>query len=83
MDFGVMQVQYYDRGFSAPADVPAWLTQSIGVTSDWRQEKEYRHRGDFDFSEIPKARLVCFCRTRGQAAELEETTGIKTVGFTP
>ncbi len=82
LELGIQIVHYYNRDSDRPDDVPTWLTQSSGVKSDWRQEREYRYKGDFEFSEIPKDRLVCFTRTRDQAAQMQDTTGIRTIGFT-
>ncbi|MCK4373018.1 MAG: hypothetical protein KAW61_07715 [candidate division Zixibacteria bacterium] len=79
---GIQPVRYYNRDSDRPSDVPVWLTQSSGVKSDWRQEREYRYKGDFDFSVIPKDRLICFTRTRDQATQLQDATGIRTIGFT-
>ncbi len=82
MDLGIQPVRYYDRDNDRPDEVPVWLTQSSGVKTDWRQEREYRHEGNFDFSVIPKDKLACFTRTRDQAAQLQDATGIRTIGFT-
>ena len=79
---GIQPVRYYNRDSDRPSDVPVWLTQSTGVKTDWRQEREYRNKGDFEFSEIPKDKLVCFTRTEGQATQLQDATGIRTIGFT-
>ena len=82
LKLGIQPVHYYNRDSDRPAEVPVWLTQSSGVKSDWRQEREYRYKGDFDFSVVPKDRLIYFTRTRDEAAQLQAATGIRTIGFT-
>lgn len=82
MAHGIQPVHYYDSADGPLAQTETWLTQSNGVKSDWRQEHEYRHQGDFDFSEIPKDKLVCFCRTRGEARQLSAATSMNAIPFT-
>lgn len=79
---GIQPVRYYQNTESPPADIENWLTQSNGIKSDWRQEQEYRHRGEVDFSEIHLDKLICFCRTREEAELLSATTGITSIPFT-
>jgi hypothetical protein len=79
---GIQPVRYYRRDEDRPSDLPAWLTQSGGVKTDWRQEKEHRYRGDLDFYDVPKKKLICFCRTRREAGRLQDSSGIRTVPFT-
>ena len=79
---GLQPVCYYQSSEGPPPNIEAWLTQSSGVKSDWRQELEYRHRGDIDFSKIPKDKLICFCRTHEEAQQLSTSTGINTIPFT-
>lgn len=79
---GIQPVRYYQNTESPPADIENWLTQSNGIKSDWRQEQEFRHRGEVDFSEIPLNKLICFCRTRKEAELLSATTGITSIPFT-
>ncbi|MDH3892497.1 MAG: hypothetical protein OEV49_15640 [candidate division Zixibacteria bacterium] len=79
---GIKPVCYYQSAEGPPSVIEPWLTQSAGSKSDWRQEKEYRHSGDIDFSAIPKDRLACFCRTSAEAEQLSASTGIRTVPFT-
>jgi NADH:ubiquinone oxidoreductase subunit D len=80
-ELGIQSVQYYSRDSDRPDGFPVWLTQSSGVKTDWRQEREYRYKGDFDFSVVPKDKLICFTRTRDQAAQLQNALGIRTIGF--
>ncbi len=82
MAHGIRPVHYYKNAEGSPPNAEAWLTQSNGVKTDWRQEQEYRHLGSFDLSVIPKDRLACFCRTRAEAKQLSASTGINTVPFT-
>ncbi len=66
---GIRPVAYVDAG-TDPEDVDErWLRQTKGRVTDWRQEKEYRIRGDFDFGRVSKDDVVLFCRTP-QEAEL-------------
>jgi hypothetical protein len=81
-EHGIQPVNYYKNSEGYPPHIETWLTQSSGVKSDWRLEREYRHLGDFDLSEIPKNRLACFCRTREEALQLSASTGINTIPFT-
>lgn len=83
LSLGLAPVRYYIGDKDRPPDAPVWLTQSTGVITDWRQEKEYRCRGDLDFYDAPKDKLICYCRTREEARRLQEVTGIRTVAFMP
>ncbi len=79
---GVLPVRYFNKGkISALADCPEWLTQSVGEKSDWRQEQEYRHLGDFTFPEIPGDDLVLFCHTRKEASQLEGEFKLRAIPF--
>jgi len=80
-DLGVRRVKYYQRAHDRPNDVPPWLTQSNGVITDWRREKEYRCLGDLDFSALPPDKLVCFCRFQSEVEQIEKELGLRTVPF--
>lgn len=58
-----------------------YLAQSIGIITDWRHEKEWRHKTDFDFSKISKKDLILFCYTKAEATKLENKFGIRTISF--
>ena len=77
----VEPVQYISPGTKVPSDTPAWLGQSIGAVGDWRAEKEYRHRGDFDLRRIPHDKLIVVTYKADQAKLVEEKTGIRTVSI--
>ena len=79
---GIESVQYVDRlsASSAPDD-KGWLRQSRGQKSDWRQEKEYRYRGDFALRQIKPEGLVLFCRTNDEAERLRQSFGLKVIPF--
>ncbi len=78
----MLPVRYFNKGkISALADCPEWLTQSVGEKSDWRQEKEYRHLGDFTFAEISSDDLVIFCHTRKEASQLEGEFKLRAIPF--
>ncbi|MCK4631969.1 MAG: hypothetical protein KAT79_01795 [candidate division Zixibacteria bacterium] len=78
---GIMQVRYTKKGERLPADIDPWLTQSAGAITDWRTEKEYRHRGDFDFGDITSDRLIVFAHRPEEAALLQRKYGIRAVTF--
>lgn len=78
----IRPVRYYSLGDRrSPPQGEHWLRQSAGERSDWRREKEYRFRGDFDLSRIARDKLLLFCRYRSEAAQIQKATGIKTVSF--
>lgn len=64
---GVRPVEYVE-----PPDDPAggeerWRRQTRGRITDWRQEKEYRIRGDFAFGGIPPDQIVLYCKSPQEA----------------
>ncbi len=81
---GIFPVQYYRKSLHihTKAERP-WLRQSAGMKSNWKQEREFRHLGNFDLSHIPTDKLICFCFTSNEASYIESYTGIKTVSFLP
>lgn len=81
MSKGICPVQYYDRNCNNTSDSEPWLWQSVGEKSDWRAEKEYRYKGDFDLATMPSSRLLNFCYTQGEVEIIEKSTGIRAVSF--
>ncbi len=79
---GILPVEYYDGGNeSGRSDNEAWLTQSRGRITDWTNEMEYRHLGDFDLSAVPKEKMILFCHTHDEADLLREQSGMRVVSF--
>ena len=69
---GISPVRYYDRSTSVSRNADdSWLSQSIGTVTDWRQEKEYRHRGDLLLSDLPTEQMIVVCCTHEEAREVE------------
>jgi len=66
---GIEAVRYVDPSDGSRPEDERWLFQSRGRVTDWRQEKEYRVRGDFSLAGIPPEDVVLFCR-KPQEAEL-------------
>lgn len=78
----VRQVNYYrEKADPAASSAPVWLNQSVGKITDWRPEREYRHKGDFSLQDIPRDQMILFCRYIAEARELEARFGIRTVPF--
>src|SRR3990172_9747906 len=81
-DCNILPVQYYDKASNYHHSAEdLWLSQSTGTITDWRCEKEFRHRGYFDLSQVAYDKLICFCFTKNEASALESTYGIRTVAF--
>ena len=78
---GIQPVIYYDNPARPPSGVEAWLTQSRGVKTDWRQEDEYRYRGDLDLSQVPSDQLLAFCLTPVESGRIETECGIRATSF--
>lgn len=76
---GFMPVYYYNKSGGVPGRVPVWLTQSSGIKTDWRTEREYRSRGDFCLDKIPPDRFIIFTRYKQEAEKLSAKTGLKAV----
>jgi len=79
---GIQPVKYH-LGSEAASSLKAnqWLTQSVGSITDWRQEKEYRHRGDLSLAELSANELVVVCRTPDEARRVEDRYQLKAVSF--
>lgn len=71
----------YGNGTSATNET-SWLTQSIGLKTDWRQEQEYRHLGDLDLNTIPDSDKIVFTRFKSEAAEVEKRFGLQALPVT-
>ncbi|MEA3297127.1 MAG: hypothetical protein U9R56_04620 [candidate division Zixibacteria bacterium] len=81
---GVQPVRYYNtNGNRNSRQSQSWLWQSVGQKSDWRQEREYRHKGDFDLAGIPTDKLVCFCHHQREAERITNYTGLRAISFIP
>ncbi len=82
LSMGIKQVRYYDaRADGAPKGGPPWLTQSGGKITDWRNEEEYRHKGDFDLSAVANDRLIAIFYRTAEAKEFRNRLKIKSVSF--
>jgi len=80
--YGIKKVHYYNSDIKKrPESIPNWLTQSIGKITDWRNECEYRHLGNLNFSKIPAENLLLVCHHQSDAEELKRETGIESVFF--
>lgn len=78
----VHPVVYYEGKHPPPkASTSPWLYQSIGMKTDWRQEQEYRHKGDLLLDGLPKDALYLFCRFSEEALQLERDFGIKAIAL--
>lgn len=75
-NIGVRPVHYHDRRDSPDAG-PVWGSQSAGVLTDWRQEQEWRVRGDVDLADISPGDLAAICPT-----EAERERALAAAGFT-
>ncbi|MDF1544564.1 MAG: hypothetical protein P1R58_05620 [bacterium] len=76
----IREVNYDTGGDKITANrSPQWLTQSRGKKTDWRCEQEYRALGNIDLTNLPKDKLILFCRFQDQAASLNRLTGIRTI----
>ncbi len=79
---GIYPLQYYDPTVAFTAcHVEPWLTQSIGAKTDWRQEREFRHKGDLNLKSVSNDKLIAFCPTQKEAAMLEGMAGIPTIAL--
>jgi hypothetical protein len=74
-------VRYYDRKIKGEVSGQPWLWQSTGTRTDWRQEREYRHPGDFDLDKLLPSDLLVFCLTSDEAAEITANFGLRAVSF--
>jgi hypothetical protein len=78
---GIRPVRYYGESERRPVDADKWLTQSSGAKADWRQELEYRHRGDLELSAISPDDLMAFCLRPEESGQIQALFGIRAVPF--
>jgi len=82
MAHGIKEVRYYDLSQEKQIDgQDNWLWQSAGMKTDWRNEKEFRHKGDFEFSSVPKEKLIVFCHYKKQASLIQNKTNLRAISF--
>jgi hypothetical protein len=80
---GILPVRYYDPDSeSAPEGEERWRWQSCGLKTDWRQECEYRHRGDVHFDRVADEDIVVFCRFQSEAEHLRREFGLRVIAVT-
>ncbi len=80
--FGILPVLYQSEKEDLKETAP-WRIQSRGTKTDWRGEKEFRCRGDFDFSRIDTSDMLCVCPTEEEASRLRIAFGIPSVSLFP
>ncbi len=79
---GVHPVVYYERSSRCPPPPDdAWLRQSSGAITCWRNEDEYRSRGDFPLRRVPCDAVVVFCHTAREAHALRAEFGLRVAPF--
>lgn len=78
---GIWPVRYYSGSDQRPVDTDIWLTQSSGAKADWRQELEYRHRGDLGLSAVSPDDLMAFCLRPEESDQVQARLGIRAVPF--
>ena len=82
MAHGIIEVRYYESSPEKQIDgQDNWLWQSAGRKTDWRDEKEFRHKGDFDFSKVPEEKRIIFCHYKSKASLIQNQTGLKAMSF--
>jgi hypothetical protein len=69
---GIRPVTYVDSPVDPETSDERWLKQTKGRVADWRQEKEYRIRGDLSFAGISQDDIVLFCKTPQEAVSLRQ-----------
>lgn len=81
LDNGIQPVQYVETISKGTPDEAQWLLQSKGSISDWRNEDEYRHLGDFRLCDVPPEKLIAFCRSPLEAEKITREFGLRTIPF--
>jgi len=83
LSLNILPVAYYDKNKPHANDknIPVWLTQSQGTKTNWKNEHEYRHWGDFQLTKIPANKMCLFCRTETEAKQITKEYGIRTISF--
>jgi len=69
---GIRPVKYVDISDQAEDSDERWLRQTKGRVTDWRQEEEYRCRGDFSLGAVSPDEILLFCKTPQEAAILRQ-----------
>lgn len=78
----IQPVRYYERAESISKEAEDfWLSQSIGMITDWRQEKEFRCRGDMSLEGLTSEQLIVVTRTPDEAREIEKRFGVRAISF--
>lgn len=81
---GIRPVIYTDGTVDSAHVEDRWLRQGKGKITDWRQEKEYRIRGDFSFGGMSDKDIALFCKNPGEAEELRARFPYRVIPmFTP
>jgi len=79
---GIKEVHYYQLSQGKHiVGQDNWLWQSAGQKTDWRDEKEFRYKGDFDFSNVPKEKLIIFCHYKKQASLIQNKTNLRAISY--
>ena len=82
MAHGIKEVRYYELSQEKHiVGQDKWLWQSAGQKTDWRDEKEFRYKGDFEFSSVPKEKLIIFCHYKKQASLIQNKTNLRAISF--
>lgn len=79
---GIFPVAYADTNQRETATASRWLHQSIGRITDWRSEREFRHRGDFDLRRLDSRDLILLTRYDHEACLLQSELQVRTIGLT-
>lgn len=79
---GIRPVLYFDRGKNRLSGSPdVWLSQSTGIITDWRAEREYRCRGSVRLSSVNKSELLLICRLPEEARTIAAETGLRAISY--
>jgi hypothetical protein len=79
---GIRPVTYHDaEGRDVSVSDESWLTQSVGMISDWRAEKEFRHRGNLSLAGIADEEIALFCMTGAEAERLRQNYPYRVFSF--
>lgn len=81
LNAGIKKVVYIEGRKKKTAPEDQWLYQSRGKTADWQPEREYRYKGDFSLSSIPKEKLIILCTRRDEAKCLQNKTDMKCISL--
>ena len=79
---GIKEVRYYESSQEKQiGQKDSWLWQSAGKKTDWRDEKEFRYKGDFCLLDVPKEKLIIFCHYKEQASIIQNQAGLQAISF--